>query len=83
MLAGRVSPEGPIAMRHTTSAPPRFLALIVLGWASLAHADEFSGRVVAISDGDTLTVLRERTPIKLRLHGIDAPGGGPGFRGSG
>jgi endonuclease YncB( thermonuclease family) len=58
-------------MRHTTS-PPRLLALIVLGWASLARADEFSGRVVAISDGDTLTVLRERAPVKLRLHGIDA-----------
>jgi endonuclease YncB( thermonuclease family) len=59
-------------MRHTTSALPRILALIVLGGGFPAHADEFSGRVIAISDGDTLTVLRERTPVKLRLHGIDA-----------
>jgi micrococcal nuclease len=79
MLAGRVSPEGPIAMRRTTSAPLRLLALILLGWASLAHADEFSGQVIAISDGDTLTVLRERTPVKLRLHGIDAPEAGQDF----
>jgi endonuclease YncB( thermonuclease family) len=43
-----------------------------LAWASLGHAEEFSGKVVGISDGDTLTVLRERTPVKLRLHGIDA-----------
>jgi micrococcal nuclease len=59
-------------MRHATSAMPRLFSLIVLGWASLTHADEFSGRVIAISDGDTLTVLQDRTPVKLRLHGIDA-----------
>jgi endonuclease YncB( thermonuclease family) len=35
---------------------------------------EFSGKVVHIADGDTLTVLdRENVQHKIRLHGIDAP----------
>lgn len=35
--------------------------------------DSFSGRVVGISDGDTLTVLHDREPVKIRLAEIDAP----------
>ncbi len=35
---------------------------------------EFVGRVVGVSDGDTITVLvGERESIKVRLTGIDAP----------
>ena len=37
-----------------------------------ARAD-FVGRVVKVSDGDTLTVLFERKEIKVRLESIDAP----------
>lgn len=50
-----------------------WLVVMVLAWASVAPAEEFSGKVVGISDGDTLTVLRDRTPIKIRLYGIDCP----------
>lgn len=35
--------------------------------------EEFSGKVVALSDGDTITVLNDRKQIKVRLEGIDAP----------
>lgn len=39
-----------------------------------AHADVFAGRVVAVADGDTLTVLdADRVQHKVRLAGIDAP----------
>lgn len=31
------------------------------------------GKVVGISDGDTITVLVNKKPIKIRLEGIDAP----------
>jgi endonuclease YncB( thermonuclease family) len=42
--------------------------------ATNAHASEpFSGRVVGIADGDTLTVLADTTPHKIRLAEIDAP----------
>lgn len=37
-----------------------------------AYAD-FSGRVVSIADGDTITVLVERQQVKVRLVEIDAP----------
>lgn len=36
------------------------------------HAD-FTGKVVAVADGDTLTVLRDRDQIRVRLVEIDAP----------
>jgi micrococcal nuclease len=39
-----------------------------------AWADEsFVGKVVGVADGDTITVLVDRQPHKIRLHGIDAP----------
>ena len=31
------------------------------------------GKVVAVQDGDTITVLRDKDPIKVRLYGIDCP----------
>jgi micrococcal nuclease len=58
---------------------PRLVALIVLAWVVPARAEDFSGKVVGVSDGDTITVLRDRTPIKVRLHGIDAPEAGQDF----
>ena len=30
-------------------------------------------KVVGVADGDTITVLRDKTPVKIRLHGVDAP----------
>ncbi len=37
-----------------------------------AHAD-FTGKVVAVADGDTITVLHDTEQVKIRLAGIDAP----------
>ena len=51
--------------------------------ASIAFAGEpwiVSGRVVGISDGDTITVLdRDHRQHKIRLAGIDAPEKGQAF----
>jgi endonuclease YncB( thermonuclease family) len=55
------------------------LALILLSIASSACGADFSARVVGISDGDTITVLRDRTGVRVRLHGIDAPETGQDF----
>lgn len=41
---------------------------------SASFAESISGRVVSVSDGDTLTVLdADHQQIKIRLSGIDAP----------
>ncbi len=49
--------------------------LLVFAWAtSPAFADILSGRVVAVADGDTITVLdSSNRQHKVRLSGIDAP----------
>ena len=49
------------------------LLLAVLGLAPCAARADFVGRVVKVSDGDSLTVLVERKQIKVRLDAIDAP----------
>jgi endonuclease YncB( thermonuclease family) len=43
-----------------------------LGFASAARAD-FAGPVIAILDGDTIDVLIDRQPVRVRLAQIDAP----------
>ena len=35
--------------------------------------DAFEGRVVGISDGDTISVMRNGKAQKVRLYGVDAP----------
>lgn len=37
------------------------------------YAEEIYGKVVGVSDGDTITVLSNNTPYKIRLSGIDCP----------
>lgn len=49
-------------------------AAAVLIWSAPAHASgPFSGRVIGIADGDTLTVLADYAQHKIRLAEIDAP----------
>ena len=64
---------------------PRFLhhaaALVALIALALpVHANVLTGRVVAVADGDTITVLdATRVQHKVRLAGIDAPEKGQPF----
>jgi micrococcal nuclease len=54
-----------------------FLAALV--FAPVAALGDFTGRVVKVSDGDTLTVLVKKRQIRVRLDGIDAPERGQAF----
>ena len=48
------------------------LPLLVLA-AHAAYGEIFRGKVIGVSDGDTLTLLVDRRTIKIRLTEIDAP----------
>lgn len=66
-------------MHATRTALPRLLSTLLLAGLLLvagnaACAGTILGRVLGISDGDTVTVLdADRTQHKIRLAGIDAP----------
>lgn len=52
----------------------RLIAIIGLLLSTLVVAETYTGRVVGVADGDTVTVLDgSNTQHKVRLAGIDAP----------
>ena len=54
--------------------PIPILLLITFLFASPSDlATDLVGKVVGVSDGDTITVLVDKKPLKIRLEGIDAP----------
>lgn len=55
------------------------LLVAILAFESGAALADFTGRVVKVSDGDTLTVLVNRTQVRVRLDAIDAPESGQPF----
>jgi endonuclease YncB( thermonuclease family) len=65
---------------------PRHLAVIVAALLAVSAAavpsqvqSAFTGKVVAVLDGDSLMVLDGRQQVEVRLHGVDAPEGGQAF----
>ena len=55
-------------------APFSALLLATLALPILAHSDTLQGRVVGVTDGDTITLLdATNTQHKIRVAGIDAP----------
>ena len=51
----------------------RRLLLLVAVVAAALLAEDFTGRVVAITDGDTIKVMHDGAPERIRLWGIDCP----------
>nr|WP_319406290.1 thermonuclease family protein [uncultured Desulfosarcina sp.] len=51
-----------------------FFTFFILSLTAIVHADDIIiGKVVGVADGDTITVLENRTQYKIRLYGIDTP----------
>jgi endonuclease YncB( thermonuclease family) len=48
------------------------LALLLL-LAARGAAESFSGEVVRVTDGDTISVMRDGQAVKVRLANIDCP----------
>jgi endonuclease YncB( thermonuclease family) len=53
-------------------------AFVLLGAAPTLAAD-FSGQGVSVLDGDTLEVLHNQHPERIRLSGIDCPEKGQAY----
>lgn len=51
--------------------------LLLLTVPNLSSA--WSGKVVGVADGDTITVLRDKEQVRIRLYGIDRPERGQAF----
>lgn len=60
-------------MPESTIMHALLAALIAALFFADAQAAELSGRVVAVADGDTLTLLVDRQQVRVRLADIDAP----------
>ena len=65
--------QGNSAARSGTLDVGLPLLVFILTIAYPVAAEQITGRVVAIQDGDTLTVLVDRRQVKVRLIEIDAP----------
>jgi micrococcal nuclease len=57
--------------------PRRILSLILLVIPLSAEAETLIGKVVGVTDGDTITVLVAYRTVKIRLAEIDTPERGP------
>lgn len=56
------------------------LALFVIALSMTSSmAATWSGKVIGVTDGDTITVLLNRESVKIRFYGIDTPEGGQEF----
>lgn len=73
---------------HRTTRTPRcllmklwwsFVSLLFIVLSSLGEATDFSSRVVAILDGDTIEVLHNGNAQRVRMYGIDCPKKGQAF----
>lgn len=50
-----------------------FIFFVLSLFVNLAYAVSFEGKVVGVNDGDTITIVENKTQVKVRLAQIDAP----------
>jgi len=54
------------------------LISVLIGGQS-GHCKSYQGKVISVSDGDTITVLNSNKEYKIRLYGIDCPENGQAY----
>ena len=67
--------EGSIVQRKVSLL--YLLLILLLAWPLPARG--WSGRVIGVAAGDTITVLRGEQPVQVLLYGIDCPDEGQPF----
>ena len=51
-----------------------FLILFVFNAIAFSSdTSTFQGKVIGVLDGDTIEVLKDKAPVRIRLYGIDCP----------
>ncbi len=65
-------------MRFAATTAVLLLAGLVFA-APPKVVEEFSGKVIGVTDGDTIKVLVNKETVKVRLEGIDAPESGQSY----
>ena len=55
------------------------LGLFLVTFPIRVHAEQFTGKVVGISDGDTISVLRKGKAVEIHLYGVACPPRGHAF----
>jgi micrococcal nuclease len=79
-LIGATSDIFGFTRMHPVFTRPQLLVLTcLLAYSLRASRNEFVGRVVGITDGDTLQVLNGSSTVRVRLYGIDCPEGRQAF----
>ena len=76
--ASHVSPD--VAVQNETDTATEQTATPEPGTGASAKSDQITGKVVGVIDGDTIDILTDdKTTIRIRLNGIDAPEKGQPF----
>ncbi|RPD42610.1 thermonuclease family protein [Chitinophaga barathri] len=58
----------------------RTLLILILALSSvIARAQTYTGKVTAVKDGDTIEMLVNGKPLRIRLFGVDSPEKGQPF----
>lgn len=51
----------------------KFMIAVYLCLLFSSPALSYEAKVIGVTDGDTIKILKNNRPIKIRLHGIDCP----------
>ncbi len=51
----------------------KYVCFLVILFSGSLFAAEIQGKVIRVLDGDTIEVLQDKTPVRIRLANIDAP----------